>query len=183
MLEGEIDDCGRNDGAGGHGTGKQTGVRHPHHIESLWDEHVVECGGRMGNSLIHRELNVLNVVWEIVCGEKGILNFLAVIKFRKDIDGLGVLFSYWSWLTDTVLSYLELKVPGNVGYFVLQAECVSQGSSKGGWSLWVIPKAGRTFRLSLASSDWVTMTLKPMLVTWLLLGLMTVATSQKSRLL
>lgn len=29
---------------------------------------------------------------ETACGAKGILNFLAVVKFRKDIDGPGVPF-------------------------------------------------------------------------------------------
>lgn len=36
MLEGEIDYGGRNDGAHGHGTGKQTGVRNTHYTERVF---------------------------------------------------------------------------------------------------------------------------------------------------
>lgn len=134
----------------------------------------------MGNPLIHREMNV---VWETAGGAKGTLNFLAVVKFRKDIGCPGVLFhSRWSWLTDTILSYLELRQQGMWGTLCYGLSMYPKGQLR---RLVIVAtlRAERTLGFGLASSDWVTTTLKPVLVTWLPLSLMTVATSQESRLL
>lgn len=77
--------------------------------------------GRRGNSLSHRELNV---VWETAYGAKGILNFPAVIKFRKDVDCPGVLFFTMVTADRHNPKLSGTKAPGNVGYLVGQAEYV-----------------------------------------------------------